>query len=623
MKLIRRVTCFLALVMTLSLLTPFSQALAGKNDPLYRVEVDLANQIVTVFGLDDGAIVMQCLCSSGAKGATPTGTFKMPDKKRPTERTEWFHFRAYGGYARYATRIYKDIMFHSLLYSRPKESAINEQSVKDYGYPVSHGCIRLRVEDAKFIAENCAPGTQVAIYKGAERDEDLRDLLYQSSYYASSGSSYSEFLGIPNEPGILGKGSAGSEVRDLQLKLKDLGIYTGDIDGKYSLSTVRAVREAQSLLGENQTGMATLAFQEAIAQPDAPSAMNVTLDQGSSGPAVRALQRSLQTLKLYQGDIDGVYDVDVIDAVETFQNVYGFQIDGVARPIVQKAAYYEARYVEALFVGQSDYRADVHTVDHYMGTVNCEVGIKLREEPSTDSESLMSLKNGATVIGLEYGSKWSKVMKNGVEGYVMNSYMEYFSQPSLTIDYIGSDGQVAYTLGVTDLNESPAEAFTRYIDGGGSLEVYEDLTEFATARAALELRSTPAESGEAVASVPQGSDMDVVLKSSVWSLVEYNGARGYALSDQLEFWLAPDEDDEELDDVEVYENDVTETATITPREGGTVPVYESGDESTKVLGDLPSGTEVNVIETVDGWSLIELQGHQGYVKELDLEFTTT
>ena len=32
------------------------------------------------------------------------------------------------------------------------------------------------------------------------------------------------------------------------------------------------------------------------------------------------------------------------------------------------------------------------------------------------------------------------------------------------------------------------------------------------------------------------------------------------------------------------------------------------------------GVEVNVIETVEGWSLIELQGHQGYIKEIDLKF---
>lgn len=625
MRLKRRLIYVLILSLLAVLFSPFSTALAGKGDSPYRVEVDLVNQIVTVFTNDDNDdIVMQCLCSSGANDATPTGTFKMPQKKRPTERTEWFHFRAFGGYARYATRIYMDVMFHSLLYSRPRESRINEQSVKDFGYPVSHGCIRLRVEDAKFIAENCPVGTRVKIHKENERDEDLRNLLYQSSFYASAGKSYSSFLGIPDEPGILGKGSSGDEVRDLQLKLKDLGIYTDDIDGKYTLATVRAVREAQSLLGVEQTGMATLQFQEAIAQPDTPSAMNVKLKQGSSGPAVRALQRNLKTLKLYNGDIDGVYDIDVIDAVKTFQNAYGFEINGVAKPIVQKAAYYEAGYVQGLFAGQDDYSVNIDSVTRYLGRVNCEVGIKLRKEPTTESESLMSLKKDTTVIGVEYGSKWSKVMKNGVTGYVMNSYMEYRSEPTLTLYYMGSDGQVAYTLGVTDTNDSPAERFKDYIEGGGSLEKYDNLAEFATTQANLELRATPADSGDSVASVPQGTDMSVVLKSGDWALVEYNGVQGYAHSEQLEFWLAPEDDDEDDDVViDVYENDVTETATITPREGSAAPVYESGDESTKVLGDLPSGTQVNVIETVDGWSLIELKGHQGYVKEMDLKFTTT
>ena len=617
----RRALIALILILFLGALSPLGTAFAGRGDSPYRVEVDLVNQIVTVFTNDDDeTIVLQCLCSSGADDATPTGNFKMPPKKRDGERSEWFHFRAFGGYARYATRIYKDVMFHSLLYTRPKESRINEQSVKDFGYPVSHGCIRLRVEDAKFIAENCPVGTRVKIHDKGERDEELRDLLYQSSYYASSGQSYSQFLGVPDEPGMLGKGSSGDEVRNLQMMLKDLGIYTDKIDGKYSLGTVRAVREAQALLGVTQTGLASLEFQQAISKPDAPSAMNVTLSQGDSGPAVRTLQKGLQALRLYEGDIDGVYDVEVIEGVETFQRAYGFPVNGVAKPIVQKAIYYEGDRVKKLFANQPDYRAEVKSTEHYLGTVKCDVGIKLRQEPSAKSESLMSLKDGTTVIGLEYGSKWSRVSKNGVTGYVMNSYMEYRTDTTLSIDYIDDAGNVVYTLGITDINESPAEQFTRYIEGGGSLEEHEDLTEYATTQADVTLYSTPAESSDTVIIVPRDADVSVVLKSSQWSLVEYNGTRGYVQNDNVSFWLASDEDEE--DDAEVYENDITEIAAIHPREGNSVSVYESGDESANVLGHLPSGTEVNVIETVDGWSLIELKGHQGYVKEVELKFTT-
>ena len=604
----------------LAAFAPCTTALAAQSP--YRVDVDIVNQIVTVYeNKDGGAIVMQGLCSSGADDATPLGNFKMPEKKRDGEREEWFHFRAFGGYARYATRIHYDVMFHSLLYNRPKESAINEQSVRDFGYPVSHGCIRMRTEDAKFIAQNCPVGTRVRIHKDNERDEELRDLLFQASYHAASGQSYSQFLGVPDEPGMLGRGCTGSEVRDLQLKLKALGIYDEDITEEYTLATVRAVREAQKLLGQAQTGLATLEFQEAITAPDAPAAMNVALRHGSSGPAVRALQRYLQALKLYGGAIDGVYDVDVTDAVTTFQNAYGFEADGVATPMVQKAIYYESEHVKAVFVDVGDYQLAVQERNLYLGVVKCDVGIKLRKEPSVESESLMSLKNGTTVLGVEHGDKWSKVMKSGETGYVMNTFMEYIPKATLCLDYSAEGSAAAYSIGITDLNESPAERFIAYVEGGGSLEKHEDLVERAVGETDLDIHSAPSASSEVLGVLPQGAQATVLLRSSEWSLIEYEGTQGYISTQAATFELAAGESDDMPGSAAVvFEDDTTETALTSPHEGDKAPVYESADEGSPVLGSLKPGVEVNVIETVEGWSLIELQGHQGYIKEIDLKF---
>ena len=612
----------LILTLLLGALGPFGRAPAEETSP-YRVDVDIVNQIVTVYeNRDGGAIVMQGLCSSGAEDATPLGSFKMPEKERDGEREEWFHFRAFGGYARYATRIHYDVMFHSLLYNRPSESAINEQSVRDFGYPVSHGCIRMRTEDARFIAENCPVGTRVNIHKDGERDEELRDLLYQSSYHASSGQSYSQFLGVPDEPGLLGRGCTGSDVRDLQLKLKALGIYNQDINEEYTLATVRAVREAQSLLGQQQTGLATLEFQQAITEASAPAAMNVTLAHGSSGPAVRALQRYLQALKLYDGAIDGVYDVDVTEAVTAFEDAYGFEADGVAAPIVQKAVYYESEHVKAMFVDAGDYQLTTREVELFLGTVDCEVGIKLRQAPSTESESLTSLKDGATVVGVERGKEWSKVTKGEYTGYVMNRYLDFTLKTAVTLDYSIDGGAPVYSIGITDMNESPAERFTAYIDGGGSLDKHEDLAERAIAGRDLDIQSAPSDSGEVLGAMPRGETASVLLRSTEWSLIEYEGLQGYIPSDAVTFQLVPAVADELPDSAgQVYEDDTTETALASPHEGRAVPVYESADEGSTVLGNLKPDVAVNVIETVEGWSLIELQGHRGYVKEIDLKFT--
>ena len=609
------------LTLLTSAISPFARADAIASP--YRVDVDIVNQIVTVYeNRDGGAIVMQGLCSSGAEDATPLGTFKMPEKERDGEREEWFHFRAFGGYARYASRIHYDVMFHSLLYNRPNEASINEQSVRDYGYPVSHGCIRMRTEDARFIAENCPVGTVVKIHKDNERDEELRDLLYQSSYHASSGQSYSQFLGVPDVPGLLGRGCTGSEVRDLQMKLQGLGIYNEPITEEYTLATVRAVREAQSLLGMEQTGLATLDFQNALTDPAAPAAMNVTLSHGSSGAAVRALQRYLQALKLYAGNIDGVYDVDVTEAVTTFQDAYGFEADGVATPMVQKAIYYESEHVKAIFVDEADYTMAIQERERFLGTVDCEVGIKLRQGPSAESEALTSLKDGTAVIGVERGDKWSKVMKGGETGYVMNRYMDFTTKTALTLEYSVDGGETDYAIGITDLNESPAERFTAYIEGGGSLDKHEDLAERATANTGLDIQSAPSTSSEVMGAFPQGGQARVLLRSSEWTFIEYEGMQGYVPTDAVSFQLVPAEVEEAPEsDARVFEDDTTERALTNPHEGHTVPVYASADEGSAVLGSLKKEVEVSVIETVDGWSLIELQGHRGYVKEIDLRFT--
>ena len=153
MKLRKLMAALAALALLIGAVPAFDvTALAAKKNMPYRIYVDLTNQIVTVYSNETDEVVRQMLCSSGAKDATPTGDFTMPEAERRGERQEWFHFRAFGGYARYVSRIYYDIMFHSLLYNKPDMAYLDKQSVLDYGKPVSHGCIRMRWQDAEFIA---------------------------------------------------------------------------------------------------------------------------------------------------------------------------------------------------------------------------------------------------------------------------------------------------------------------------------------------------------------------------------------------------------------------------------------------------------------------------------------
>ena len=189
---IRRILAALLCLLLCLLTLP---AYAAEDMP-YTIEVDIANQIVTVYSTKDGSIVRQMLCSSGMNGCTPIGTYRLTPKGRASERTEWTYLAQYKCYVKYATRIHLGYMFHSLPFDAKDMNSMQAQAASEFGLPTSHGCIRLRVEDAKFIAENCLMGTEVTIHDTAERNEDLRELLRVSSYDASTGMSYSEFLGI-------------------------------------------------------------------------------------------------------------------------------------------------------------------------------------------------------------------------------------------------------------------------------------------------------------------------------------------------------------------------------------------------------------------------------------------
>ena len=92
---------------------------ASASSPYY-IEVDITNQIVTVYRNGDtsqSGIVRQMVCSTG-KSSTPTprGTFTMPKKSRSSERTEWYRFSNCWG--KYATRIHGSYLFHSYLFSK-------------------------------------------------------------------------------------------------------------------------------------------------------------------------------------------------------------------------------------------------------------------------------------------------------------------------------------------------------------------------------------------------------------------------------------------------------------------------------------------------------------------------
>ena len=180
----KRVLCLLMLFCLFATILPVVNQVAGAS-AAYYITVDLTNQIVTVYdngNVSDSGIVRQMICSTGKSATpTPTGTFTLPAKSSRSERSEWYYFPAYNCYAKWATRIYKGILFLSVLFTASKKGPTSA-SVKALGSKASHGCVRLRVEDAKWIAQNCPKGTKCKVYNSGKVNSALRKKLLNKAF---------------------------------------------------------------------------------------------------------------------------------------------------------------------------------------------------------------------------------------------------------------------------------------------------------------------------------------------------------------------------------------------------------------------------------------------------------
>lgn len=138
--------------------------------PDYEVYVNRALNCVTVkLQNGDGSLtpVKAMICSCGREeSATPEGTF------RTSDYYEWRRM-VDDTFGRYAVRFNGKILFHSVPYIEESPDTLKWEEYNRLGENASLGCVRLAVEDAKWIYDNCKPGTKVVVYSDMEEAGEL------------------------------------------------------------------------------------------------------------------------------------------------------------------------------------------------------------------------------------------------------------------------------------------------------------------------------------------------------------------------------------------------------------------------------------------------------------------
>lgn len=621
----------LALTFMLSMLPV--PALAEYDMPYY-IEVDLTNQIVTIYNTRDSSIARQMLCSAGIGNKTPTGEWFMPRKERDDERTEWYWMPNAYTWVKYATKFYYAYFFHSIPYNDNMEGAISESALSQFGNPASHGCIRLLEEDAYFIATECLAGTYVKIYRSGVKNENLRALLYdQGTYIQGIDKTYSEFLGI--SVGDLGQGSAGSEVIDLQYRLSDLGYYSGEATGSYDSDTLAAVVKVQKDLGLLPTGICTAALKEIIFSDNAPVITGKnTVTEGQSGPVVEKLQLALQELGVYQGPIDTIYDAEVSQAVSDFQRLCGITQDGVASPEVQHAIYYVLNKLHTE-LGGSDFTVERVMEDVVYGTLNASANINVREKPDTDSDRIGKVVIGERILVLQVEGQWAKIVCDGKIGYI---YKKYLSNPEteqlFTLKYTSAGG-ASCTLGTSiqgDGSSSKAllkEIQSSYSSGKAMDYLHETPIEYATVNTGddsmkLNLRADAASDADVLDKAVNATRMRVLNRDEEWTQAVYNGQIVYLMSAYLEFSTGSmDDEDEAVSTQHSLTDAPAAKATVVSGENAVgAQIRVASSENSSIFMHAPDGLEVKLLSysAETGWALINYEDYYGFIKIENLSF---
>lgn len=134
-----------------------------QKEKSYLIKVNRYHNTITIYEKNENGKynipIKAMVCSVGRKGTeTKKGTFQTQGKYR------WKYLMG-DVWGQYSTRIIGGILFHSVYYyeyGNPGTLATRQYNM--LGSPASHGCIRLTVEDAKWIYDNCSIGTTVVIY---------------------------------------------------------------------------------------------------------------------------------------------------------------------------------------------------------------------------------------------------------------------------------------------------------------------------------------------------------------------------------------------------------------------------------------------------------------------------
>ena len=222
---------------------------------------------------------------------------------------------------------------------------------------------------------------------------------------------------------------------------------------------------------------------------------------------------------------------------------------------------------------------------------------RVYEKPSTASRSTI-LKAGTEVNLLAVNGAAAMIEKNGVVGYTYTSCLETEKND------FDQDGEIGGGLDQEQDNGGK-------IEHSGSGVVIESIAAVVNVNS-MRVYKSASTSSKKLGTLSYGQAVTVRAYNAKWAYIELNGRFGFCPLSSLIRANAYTEEEQNPFDEPATGNPELDNAIPATVTAASVKVYASPSTSSKKLGTLQKGIQVNVIKYNKTWAYIEFSGTYGY-----------
>lgn len=205
--------------------------------------------------------------------------------------------------------------------------------------------------------------------------------------------------------------------------------------------------------------------------------------------------------------------------------------------------------------------------------VNVTSTLRIREEASTNSSVLGTIRNGSTFDIISKSGGWYQIKYNGITGYVHGDYVKEVTASSSVL-----------TKG----------------------KVYNVSTN-------LRVRSGASTNSLILGYITNNTEVSIVGTEGSWYKIQYNGGYGYVSKEYITVNGSSSNNGGSSNNNSSSETEINKTGYVYNVSSGGLRVRKEASTSSTVLGTLYSGNSVNIIGETGSWYKIKYNSSYAYV----------